>query len=71
MVRTLGLFLSEQERKLSRLACAPPSSMDGDDNVDFFNYEPNLFIQGFVVVSGEESDMKENEKRESKEKRRR
>ena len=52
MLRTLGLFLSEQERKLSRLACAPPSSMDGEDNVDFFNYEPNLFLQGFVVVSG-------------------
>ena len=22
--------------------------------MDFFNYEPNLFLQGFVVVSGEE-----------------
>ncbi|CAI8055760.1 Guanine nucleotide exchange C9orf72 homolog, partial [Geodia barretti] len=54
MLRTLGLFLSDQEKKLSRLACPPPSSMDGDDNMDFFNYEPNLFLQGFVV-SGESS----------------
>ena len=54
MLRSLGLFLSDQEKKLSRLACPPPSSMDGDDNMDFFNYEPNLFLQGFVVVSGGE-----------------
>ena len=51
MLRTLGLFLSDQEKKLSRLVCPPPSSMDGDDNMGFFNYEPNLFLQGFVVVS--------------------
>jgi hypothetical protein len=54
MLRTLGLFLSDQEKKLSRLVCPPPSSMDGDDNMGFFNYEPNLFLQGFVV-SGESS----------------
>jgi hypothetical protein len=54
MLRTLGMFLSEQERKLSRLTCSPPSSMDGDEHFDFFNYEPNLYLQGFVV-GGESS----------------
>jgi hypothetical protein len=48
------MFLSEQERKLSRLTCSPPSSMDGDEHFDFFNYEPNLYLQGFVV-GGESS----------------
>ena len=51
MLCTLGLFLSEQERKLSRLLCTLPPAVEGEDTVDPFNYEPNLYLQGFVVVS--------------------
>ena len=50
MLYTLGLFLSEQERKLSRLSCTPPSSLEGDHSDDFYNYEPNLYLQGFILV---------------------
>ena len=46
-----GTFLSEQERKLSRLPCTLPPAVEGEDTVDPFNYEPNLYLQGFVVVS--------------------
>ena len=48
MLRTLGLFLSEKEKKLSRLVSAHPSSLDPED---FCCYEPNLYLHGFVVVS--------------------
>ena len=52
MLRTLGMFLSEQERKLSRLTTTlPPHSIDeDDDDIQLFNYEPNLYLQGFIVV---------------------
>ena len=41
-------LLSEKEKKLSRLVSAHPSSLDPED---FCCYEPNLYLQGFVVVS--------------------
>ena len=51
MLYTLGLFLSDQERKLSRLTCTPPPPAEGEEGRSPYNYEPNLYLQGFVVVS--------------------
>ena len=44
MILTLALFLSPKERKMSRLVCSDL----GKDETDV--YEPDVFLQGFVVV---------------------
>ena len=54
MLQTLGLFLSEEERKLSRLKCSFQCD-EGEDGHSSSNkyspdYEPDLYLQGFVVV---------------------
>ena len=42
---SVAVFLSEKEKKLSRLVSAHPSSLDPED------FCCNLYLQGFVVVS--------------------
>ena len=45
MILTLALFLSPKERKMSRLVCSDLGKVEPDV------YEPDVFLQGFVLVS--------------------
>ena len=44
MIRTLGLFLSQKERKMSRFVVCPSQ----DDTA--VQYETKVFLQGYIVV---------------------
>jgi len=56
MILTLGLFLSPKERRMSRLVCQLEEEKnrekdEGGTRTPTFQYEPDLFLQGYVVVS--------------------
>ena len=45
--------MTSKEQKTSRLLC-PPVAMESQEGVDVCCYEPGLYLQGYISVSGGE-----------------